>query len=95
MAAVVYASVAANGSTLVAGNNDGTVRFWETASGELYGVVLDCGDHPVLLSYDGFYRVDSGQEPGLVFVALTAEGQQTLSPDEFATQFHCATTRCE
>lgn len=89
MAPVVYVAVVGNGNTLVAGNSDGTVRFWDTESGELRGVVLDCIDHVALLSFDGQYRVAPDQEPGLVYVALTPEGQLMLTPDEFAAKFRC------
>jgi WD40 repeat protein len=88
MAPVAYAIVAGNGSTLVAGNHDATVRFWDAASGQLYGAVLDCGDHPVLLTCDGCYREDSDQESGVVYVVLTPDGQQTLTGEEFAARFH-------
>ncbi|NLF69951.1 MAG: hypothetical protein GX575_12970 [Candidatus Anammoximicrobium sp.] len=87
MAPVSYLTVAGNGNTLVAGNSDGTVRFWDSESGELRGVLLNCGDHLVQLSYDGQYRVDPDKQPDLVFVALTPDGQVMLTPDEFATKF--------
>lgn len=92
MAPVAYVTVAGNGNTLVAGNNDGTVRFWDTASGELRGVVLDCVDHIVQLSSDGQYRLDPDKQPDLVYVALTPEGQSMLTPDEFAAKFRCRNT---
>ena len=87
MAPVAYVTIAGNGNTLVAGNHDGTVRFWDTASGELRGVVLDGADHVVQLSCDGQYRVDPDKQPDLVYVALTPEGQSTLTPDEFAKKY--------
>ena len=82
-------AVVGNGNTLVAGNSYGTVRFWDTESGELRGVILDCVDHIAQVSFDGQYRVDPDKDPGLIYVALTPEGQLTLTPDEFAAKFRC------
>ena len=87
MAPVVYVTIAGNGNTLVAGSSDGTVRFWDIDSGELRGVILDCVDHIVQVSFDGQYRVDPDKQPDVVYVALTPEGQFMLTPDEFATKF--------
>lgn len=87
MAPVAYVTIAGNGNTLVAGNSDGTVRFWDVESGELRGVILNCVDHIVQVSFDGQYRVDPDKQPDLVYVALTPEGQVMLAPDEFATKF--------
>lgn len=87
MAPVVYTAVAGNGTTLVAGNSEGTVRFWDTESGQLRGVVLDDGEHVVLVGFDGNCRTESSEEPGLIYVALTPDGQLTLTAKEFATRF--------
>lgn len=85
MAPVVY--VATTGNVLVAGNNDGVVRFWDADTGELRGTILDVGGQIALVSFDGQHRVGSDQTPELVYVAQTPEGQSLLTPDQFAAKY--------
>src|SRR5262249_54029033 len=53
MTPVQYVTWAGAGSMMVSGASDGTVRFWDTPSGIIRGMVLDEGDHVVLLSGNG------------------------------------------
>jgi WD40 repeat protein len=87
MAPVRYVAHAASGAVVLSGNDDRTVRFWDSAKGQLRGVILSEPEYVVYLSTDGLWKVDPQKEVDLIYVAQTDEGQVTLSPDEFASRF--------
>lgn len=65
-----------------------TVRFLETQTGRPRGVWMPLlNDHWVPLSADGHYRGTPRVERELVFVVQTDQGQETLTPEEFATKY--------
>jgi WD40 repeat protein len=85
---VIYVASAADGAVLLAGGDDRTIRFWDSAKGQLRGAILGESGYVVYLTTDGYWRADSRQQVDLVYVAQTEQGQLTLSPDDFASRFH-------
>jgi WD40 repeat protein len=87
MTPVQYCTWAAGGSMMVAGSSDGTVRFWDGPTGIIRGMILDEGDHVVLLSGNGNYRLDKGFQPDFFYVLQTDKEQLTLKVDDFASRY--------
>jgi WD40 repeat protein len=87
MAPVQYVNSAANGYLLVGGNQDRTVRFWDTASGQLRGALVGEKNCIVLVGADGNWKADPEKETDLVYVVQTPQLQETLTAAEFGTRF--------
>ncbi len=85
-APVDYVNVTSAGF-LITGCQDATVRFWDAASAELRGVILDQEDGLLILSADGNHRFDSARQPNFVAIVQTATDQLMLSPAEFGKKF--------
>ncbi len=65
-----------------------TVRLFETASGRPLGTVVRLNQGWVVLSADGHCRCENPKvEDELVYVVQTDDGQQTLTPQEFAAKY--------
>jgi WD40 repeat protein len=67
--------------------HDRTCRFFEPISGKLKGLLLAEPEQVVAISMDGHYRADGPTVDGLVYVVQTPQGQDTLSPAEFAARY--------
>ena len=73
---------------LAAGGNAWTVRMWETATGRPLGTVVRLNQGWLVLSADGHYRCENQKvEDELVYVVQAEQGQETLTPREFAERF--------
>ena len=83
MAPVQYVTWGSNGSLLASGNNERTVRFWDTASGQLRGVLLEERTCVAMITADGNWRWDPDKTTDLIFVVQTDGAQLTMTPDEF------------
>jgi WD40 repeat protein len=94
MAQVRYAAYAGNGSILVSGNDDRTVRFWDPSKpkGELRGAMLAEPGYLVFLTTDGQWRADTEKEIDLVYVVHDGQGQSILKPADFAAKFRWKNT---
>jgi WD40 repeat protein len=86
-APVQYVMFAGGGSMMVTGCTDRTTRFWDTASAELRGSIIDLGGQVLLLTADGHYRVDTSHDPEFVYVVQTPKEQLTLKPADFTSKF--------
>jgi WD40 repeat protein len=87
MTPVQYCAWAGNGSMMVAGDSDGTVRFWDGPTGIIRGLILDEGDHVVLLSGNGNYRLDKAFHPDFFYVLQTEKEQLTVKVEDFANHY--------
>lgn len=87
MAPVYRIGFTANGAILAAETADRTVRFWDSASKQLRGAILAERGHLLMISSDGFWRVDGEKQPDIVLIARTEEGLLALSPTEFGERF--------
>ena len=85
---VSYVSFSPGAQMMVAGSQDGMVRFWDSSSAALRGVILEEGDHIVLISASGNYRIDKDCEPEFVFILQTEKEQEMLSLADFAGRYH-------
>ena len=64
------------------------MRLSETTTGRPLGTVILLNQGWVVLSEDGHYRCENKTvEDELVYVVQTEQGQQTLTPPEFAERF--------
>ena len=70
-----------------AGNDDRTVRFWDSTKGQLRGVIMSEPEYVVYLTTDGLWKVDPQKQVDLVYVAQIDQGQVALAPEEFASRF--------
>jgi dipeptidyl aminopeptidase/acylaminoacyl peptidase len=71
--------------------------FWDvldTKTGEIRTRVVMFGENTnrvepiwVIASAKGHFRVENGDAPEMVYVARTAKGVETLTPEEFATRY--------
>jgi WD40 repeat protein len=76
---------------LVSRHADTGLQVWETRTARLRGTLLTLwagGDKYLALSADGHYRFTGNEQSQLVYVVQTATGQETLTPEEFATRYH-------
>ena len=73
----------------VASITDGaTVEFWDSATGRRLATWLPFADDQELaVSPEGHYYGSPRVERLLVYVVQTDEGQQTLTPEEFAAKY--------
>jgi WD40 repeat protein/serine/threonine protein kinase len=79
------ASWSADGRTIMTAGWDGQVRFWDAATGRTLGVFLQLkGGKHLAISQEGHYRGSPGIEDELVYVAVTDDGTEMLTPAEFA-----------
>lgn len=77
-----------DGQTLVSGSLDGTLRFWDWDKGLMRGTILRMSDdHAATISPDGHYLATPAMERQLVYVVVTDQGQETLSPEEFSKKY--------
>jgi len=61
------------------------IRVWETETGRPLGTMLDLENgHWLTISPEGHYRGSPGVESEIIYVAQTDQGQETLTPAEFA-----------
>ena len=66
----------------------GVVRISDAATGELQAAFVALPhEQAIAISPDGHYRGTKGVEKEIVYVVETAEGQEVLSPKEFATRY--------
>ena len=84
---VRYGDWTPNGTTVVAGNVDRTVQFFDAQSAALRGSILEDEGRVTLISSDGHWRCDPDKSPNLVYIAQTLDRQVTLAPAEFAAKF--------
>jgi WD40 repeat protein len=77
------------GTLATAGLYGAAVRLWHAASGRPQGVLVPLGEDKALaLSPDGHYRGTPLRfEREIVYVAQTDQGQETLTPEEFAKKY--------
>jgi WD40 repeat protein len=76
-----------DGKTLIS-PKDGTIRFWDADTGQLRGMVVTLSAEKALtLTPLGHYRGSRWIEREIVYVAQTARGQETLTPEEFAQKY--------
>jgi WD40 repeat protein len=67
--------------------HDRTCRFFEPISGKQKGLLVAEPEQIVAISMDGHCRADGPALDGLVYVVQTMNGQDTLTPAEFAAQY--------
>lgn len=84
---VDYVSWSPNGASLIVGEDDGTVRFWDAATVQPRGMIMEEQDHIVLLAANGYYRLDKAFEPDFLFVLQTDTEQLMLNVNEFAAKY--------
>jgi serine/threonine protein kinase/WD40 repeat protein len=78
----------ANGDQTLAVGRVGTVQFLEAATGARRGLLVPLWNgQGVALAADGNYRGTPGMEREIVYIVQTDKGQETLTPEEFATRF--------
>ncbi|HEY5313208.1 MAG TPA: WD40 repeat domain-containing protein [Pirellulales bacterium] len=82
-----YLNWSSNGKGVVGGDLARTAYFWDRASGIRGGVIVNQGDHVLLISPEGFYRAGAAVEPDIVFVVQTPGEQLTLTRAEFMSAF--------
>jgi WD40 repeat protein len=71
-----------------AGGATCSIVFWDTKTGELRGKLLSLSSaQGLVMNREGHYRGTPGIENQLVYVVETDRGQETLSPEEFATKY--------
>jgi WD40 repeat protein len=80
----VGAGFAAGGAVVMVRCNDRTVRFHAAKPSHWSGALLDEGGAPVAIGPTGEIRHAADARPGLVAIVETADGQRTLTLDEFA-----------
>jgi hypothetical protein len=80
----VGAGFAAGGAVVMVRCNDRTVRFLAAKPSYWSGALLDEGGAPVAIGPTGEIRHAADARPGLVAIVETADGQRTLTLDEFA-----------
>jgi WD40 repeat protein len=83
-----YVTFSQGAQMMVAGCQDGMARFWDSVSAEIRGVILDEGDHLVLISAAGNYRIDKAYVPEFVFILQTETEQEMVSVPDFAERYH-------
>jgi WD40 repeat protein/serine/threonine protein kinase len=77
-----------DGRTLASCCQGAQLRLWDAASGRPHWVLLALANHQGLaLSPEGHYRGTLGVERFLRYVVQTDQGQETLTPEEFATRY--------
>ena len=86
--AIEYVRFSPKGALAVAGAANNSVFVWRRVGGQRLGVIIEEDDHVLLLDAKGHYRIDPAYQPDIVFVAQTSEAQLTLSPADFAAQYH-------
>jgi WD40 repeat protein len=86
MAPVQRVAWVPGGAVVVCCNSDRTTRFFDTANGQLRGVLLAENGQIVTVSADGNYRSDK-PEVELVYVAQAEKAQETHSPASFAAKY--------
>lgn len=74
----------AGGSLAVARSNDRTVRFWDPVGGTLRGVILEEGDAIAAISTTGDVKFHKDEDPKLIAIVETDEGQKTIPLAELA-----------
>ena len=73
---------------LVAFPGQGLIRLRRLDDGRLLRTILSLRDNQwAVLSPEGHFRGSPGVEKELVYVVQTDEGQETLSPAEFAEKY--------
>src|SRR5262249_15578784 len=77
-----------DGKALATGSWDSTVRLWDAATGQCQYVLRTLPTRQgVAISPRGHYRGTPRAERFLTYVAQTEQGQQTLTPEDFATKY--------
>jgi WD40 repeat protein len=77
-----------DGSRLVVQIGGGAARVYDTATFDLLYTMLYLRDGRwAVLSPDGHFRGSPGIEKLLCYVVQTEQGQETLTPDQFAARF--------
>lgn len=87
MAPVTSVTWTPSGSSISAGCEDRTVRFWDVAKGELRGHLIAEEGQVAAVSADGHFKAEPGIEAELFYVAQTEKSQETLSISEFAAKY--------
>ena len=83
------AAFSADGALLAAVSKTYTVRLWETTTGRPLGTAIRLEHGWLVLSETGHYRAENEKvEKELVYVVQTDEGQDTLSPKQFAAKYN-------
>jgi len=73
---------------LATANRDDRIRIWETDTGKIRAQLFRWHDEEgMLIQADGHYRATADIAGQLVYVVQTDAGQETLTPDEFATRY--------
>ena len=86
MAPVISATWTPSGQSVAAGCEDRTVRFWDTAKGELRGHLIAEEGQVAAISAEGHFKAEPGIESELFYVAQTDKSQETLSITDFAAK---------
>ena len=88
LAASSYVVFSTGAQMMVAGCHDGMTRFLDSATAGIRGVILDEGDHLVLISASGNFRLDKAFEPEFLFILQTEKEQEMVSVADFAERYH-------
>jgi WD40 repeat protein len=77
-----------DGKRLASASTDGQIWLRAAASGRTLAVLLTLPNRQgVAISPDGYYRGTPGVERLLRYVIQTDQGQETLTPEEFAKRY--------
>jgi WD40 repeat protein len=87
MAPVTEVAFSSDGRTLVAATLDRSIRFWNSATGQLKTTIVADKNQLLAIGSDGNYRCPHPDESELIAVVQTTKGQETLTLKEFATKF--------
>jgi WD40 repeat protein len=84
----IWGAWSPDGLALATWAPDGTIRLWNAASGQPRALLLGLDNQQgVAISPDGHYRGTPQIERRLVYIVQTEQGQETLTPEEFAKKY--------
>lgn len=86
MAPVERVAWVPGGAVVVCCDSDRTTRFFDTATGQLRGVLLAENGQIMTVSADGSYRAEK-PDAELIYVAQAEKAQETHSPASFAAKY--------
>jgi WD40 repeat protein len=86
---VLSLSWSPDGRRLAGGGELATTHVWDVDSGQVQAVLLGLPrDRALVVGTTGHYRSTPDVERDLVYVVQTDQGQETLTPEEFARKYH-------
>jgi hypothetical protein len=81
-------SLSWTGNVVVAGTDDRCLRSWDASNGQLLATIIADQNRLSIINANGHYRAESETDSELIYVAQTASGQQTYTPQEFSAKFN-------